>query len=171
LFDSWQLTLDHGRPRDLIPYWIIISAMLGALAARYLPPEFWSWERIDAAVGAMSGLLTFNGIVLALCWSAFGKVYEIVGAGAFCTHLSFVRWCHLAQVLAIMFTAFALASLWMPLDLWFKKAAVGAAIGFSIYAVRQGYATSEVMQDLIWRKSEFDETIPAPAVKPVEGAR
>lgn len=87
LLDSWQLTLAHGRARELVPVWIIASAGLGAVAAWFLPAKFWNGEELDAVVGALGGLLTFNGIVLALCWSAFGKVYEIIGAGAFSAHL------------------------------------------------------------------------------------
>ena len=168
LLSSWQLTLEHGKARDLFPFWILASIGTGALAAVYLPAKFWDGSEIDAAVSALGGLLTFNGIVLALCWSAFAKVYEIIGAGAFCAHLRkynllshylvFVSYCHLAQILAISCTAFALAAMWLPLKLWFVKLAVGASIGSSIYAVRQGFASSQVMQDLIWRKSEFDQT-------------
>jgi len=167
LLSSWQLTLEHGKARDLFPYWIIGSATLGALAAAYLPAKFWDGTEIDAAVSALGGLLTFNGIVMALCWSAFGKVYEIIGAGAFCAHLRkynllshylvFVNYCHLAQILAITCTAFALAAMWLPLQLWVVKVAVGGSIGSSIYAVIQGFSSSQVMQDLIWRKSEFDQ--------------
>lgn len=167
LLESWQLSIDHGRPRDLFPFWILGSFGAALWATVYLPYKFWDGTEIDAAVGALAGLLTFNGIVLALCWSAFAKVYEIIGAGAFCAHLRkynllshylvFVTYCHAAQILAITCTAFALAAMWLPLKLWFVKVAVGAAIGSSIYAVRQGFASSQVMQDLIWRKSEFDQ--------------
>lgn len=170
LLDSWQLTLAHGRARDLIPYWIIGAAALGAFAAVKLPGKFWDGREIDAAVGALGGLLTFNGIILALCWSAFAKVYEIVGAGAFCAHLRkhnllshylvAVSYCHIAQIAAITCTAFALAALWLPLEVWFMRVAVALALSSSIYAVRQGFATSQIMQDLIWRKAEFDEAAP-----------
>ena len=177
LIDSWQLTLEHGKARDIIPYWILGSAALGGVAAYNMPALFWTQDKLDAAGGAIGGLLTFNGIVLALCWSAFGKIYEIVGAGAFCAHLRkhkllnhflmAVTWCHAAQILAIMCTAFALATLWLPFQPWFDRVALGAAIATSIYAVRQGFATSQIMQDLIWRKSSFDEKAQAPRVQAV----
>jgi hypothetical protein len=159
----------------------MLSGGLGAVAAWFLPSKFWNGDELDAVVGALGGLLTFNGIVLALCWSAFGKVYEIIGAGAFSAHLRkhnllshylvFVRYCHLAQIVAITCTAFALAAVWLPLETWFLKVVVGASVASSIYAVRQGYSSSEVMQDLIWRKSEFDERKGQSGVRPVEASQ
>lgn len=177
LLDSWQLSLAQGRASDLIPYWILASCGLGAAAAMNLPANFWDGSKLDIQVSLLSGLLTFNGIILALCWSAFGKVYEIVGAGAFCKHLRkhnllshylvFVGYCHLVQVLAISCTAFALFAVWLPLPMWFVKITIAASVSSTAYAVRQGVATSTVMQDLIWAKSEFDAENPASPVKSV----
>lgn len=168
LLDSWQLTLSHGQRSDLIPYWMILSIGSGAWLVLELPASFWDGSKLDVAETVLSGLLTFNGIILALCWSAFGKIYEIVGAGAFCAHLRkhnllnhylhFVGWCHAAQVAAICSSAFALFALWLPLNVWAVKFAVGLSLATSAYAVKQGISTSTAMQDLIWRKSAFDES-------------
>lgn len=170
LLDSWQLTLAHGKGRELIPYWIIGSAASGAAVVYCLPKTFWDGTKLDVSVSVLSGLLTFNGIILALCWSAFGKIYEIIGAGAFSAHLRkhqllnhyllFVGYCHASQVLAIALTGFAIFALWLPLKVWVIKVAVGGALAGSVYALRQGIATSTAMQDLIWRKSTFDERAP-----------
>src|SRR3569623_1786715 len=177
LLDSWQLSLAHGRTSGLVPYWILASCALGAGAAFSLPPSFWDGKKLDVQVALLSGLLTFNGIILALCWSAFGKVYEIVGAGAFCKHLRktnllsqylvFVGYCHIVQVMAISCTAFALLAVWRPFEKWFVKITIAASVATTAYAVRQGVATSTVMQDLIWAKSEFDEANPPAGVKAV----
>lgn len=175
LLDSWQLSLSQGRESDLIPYWILASVGVGSAIAYYLPATFWDGTQRDTAVSVLSGILTFNGIVLALCWSAFGKVYEIIGATAFCAHLRkhnllshylvFVGYCHAAQVLAISFTAFALFAMWLPLETWFVKCVLAASVAATAYAVRQGVATSSVMQDLIWSKAEFDAAQPAPTLQ------
>ena len=179
LLDSWQLTLTHGRSRDLIPYWMIASAGSAGWLVYELPATFWDGTKLDVAISVLSGLLTFNGIILALCWSAFGKIYEIIGAGAFCAHLRkhnilnhylhFVSWCHAAQVAAICSSAFALFALWLPFQVWVMQCAVGFATATSAYAVIQGISTSSAMQDLIWRKSEYDELEAAKAkVAPVK---
>lgn len=177
LLDSWQLSLAQNQPSNLIPYWILASIAAGVATAFSLPTEFWDRTKLDVVVSLLSGLLTFNGIILALCWSAFGKVYEIVGAGAFCAHLRkhnllshylvFVGYCHAVQVLAITFTAVALFTVWLPLQIWFVKVVLAASVATTAYAVRQGVATSSVMQDLIWAKSEFDASHPVAPVKAV----
>ena len=167
LLASWQLTLDHGKFYHLIPYWIIASVGVGYLVATQMPTSFWGSGQLGVRATILAGLLTFNGIILALCWSAFAKIYEIIGAGAFCAHLRaksllshyllFVGYCHGSQILAIALTAFSLFSFVLPFELWFQKTVLAGAIASSAYALRQGVATSSAMQDLIWRKSVFDE--------------
>lgn len=178
LLDSWQLTLEHGSAWSLIPYWLIASGFAGFLLAAYLPASFWDGSKLDVAVSVMSGLLTFNGIILALCWSAFGKIYEIIGAGTFSAHLRkhsllnqylvVVGWCHISQIVAIVFSGLALFSLWLPLQTLVLKATVGFAVAASVYALRQGFSTSTIMQDLIWRKATFDEG--ARSMRPITAA-
>lgn len=178
LLDSWQLSVSQHRRRDLIPYWIAGSLVIGGLVAYRLPVTLWESE-IELGVVFMGAVLTFNGIVLALSWSAFAKIYEIVGAGAFCAHLrkhnllnhylTFVGWCQGSQVLAISCSALGLVSFWLFVP-WFGKVVLGCSFAASIYAVRQGVATSKAMQDLIWRKSAFDEARPRDGIQPVEGA-
>lgn len=167
LLDSWQLTLEHGSKIDLVPYWMIGSIAAGAAVAYNLPRTFWSAEELDVSVSVLAGILTFNGIILALCWAAFGKIYEIIGAGVFASHLRkhnllnhflvFVGYCHATQITAICATGFALFALFLPLELWVVKTALAASVASSAYALRQGVATSGAMQDLIWRKARFEE--------------
>lgn len=166
LLESWQLSLSQDKPHHLIPYWLLASAGTAVAVVTQLPAFFWAEANRSTLVSMISGVLTFNGIILALCWSAFGKVYEIVGAGEFCAHLRkhnllshylvFVSYCHASQVVAILCTAAALYVIWLPVELGVVKALFAASIGFTLYAVRQGVATSTVMQDLIWAKSEFE---------------
>jgi len=150
--------------------------VVGATISLLLPDNFWDGSKLAVSVAVLSGLLTFNGIILALCWSAFGKIYEIIGAGAFAAHLRkhellnhyllFVGYCHAAQILAISATGLAILTLWLPFKVWAMQAAVGASIASSFYALRQGVATSTAMQDLIWKKATFDE--PRATMTPVE---
>jgi hypothetical protein len=175
LLDSWQLSLAQNQAANLIPYWIAGSSGFAAAIVLNLPDAFWTDTNRGTVVSIVSGLLTFNGIVLALCWSAFGKVYEIIGASAFCAHLRkhnllshylvFVTYCHAVQVVAISCTAAALFVIWLPLPMWVSKLLLAASIAATAYAVRQGVATSTVMQDLIWAKSEFESGQARPPVQ------
>jgi len=178
LLDSWQLSLSLGRERDLIPFWILGALALGGALVHFMPLTFWAPDQRPTIVSILSAMMTFNGIILALCWSAFGKVYEIIGAGTFAAHLRkhnmlnhylvFVGYCHLAQVLAISMTAFSIFALWLPLQGWFVKTIFAGAIASTAYALRQGVATSTVMQDLIWQKSLFDSSEAGPAIQQVQ---
>jgi hypothetical protein len=175
LLDSWQLSLAQNQASNLIPFWIAGSIGFASAIVLNLPEAFWKEANRGTLVSIISGLLTFNGIVLALCWSAFGKVYEIIGASAFCAHLRkhnllshylvFVTYCQAVQVVAISCTAAALFVLWLPLPLWVSKVVLVASLGATAYAVRQGVATSTVMQDLIWAKSEFESGQTRPPVQ------
>lgn len=166
LLDSWQLSISLGRERDLIPFWILAAFALGWAVVYFIPSSFWAAKERSNVVSILSATMTFNGIILALCWSAFGKVYEIIGASGFAAHLRkhnllnhylvFVGYCHIAQVVAISMTAFALFALWLPFASWFVKLIFGGAVAATAYALRQGVATSTLMQDLIWQKSIFD---------------
>src|SRR5438309_452645 len=108
LLESWQLSVSQQRSRDLIPVWIFGSLVVGGLIAYRLPDELWGDKGRELGVVLMGAVLTFNGIVMALSWSAFAKIYEIIGAGAFCAHLrkhkllnhylTFVGWCQGAQL-------------------------------------------------------------------------
>lgn len=175
LLDSWQLSLSLGRERDLFPFWILAAIALGTSVVWFVPESFWSKGERATVISIFSAMVTFNGILLALCWSAFGKVYEIIGSGAFAAHLRkhnllnhylvFVGYCHFSQVLAISMTALAIFSLWLPFAPWFVRSIFVAAIASTAYAVRQGVATSTVMQDLIWEKSNFDAATAPPAMQ------
>jgi len=129
----------------------------------------------------MAGLLTLNGLILALSWSAFTKIYELVGAGDFCAflrrhkllshYLAFVGYVHVAQVLAILTTAFAMLAPLLSLQLWVVKLAVALSFAATAYAIKQGVAASTVMQDLIWQRSEFEAgSVVTPTVRPVNQA-
>lgn len=178
LLDSWQLSLSLGRERDLFPIWILAAIGLGWSLVHFVPSSFWGEEQRSNVVSILSAMVTFNGIILALCWSAFGKVYEIIGATAFAAHLRkhnllnhylvFVGYCHFAQVAAISLTGFAIFTLWLPFEGWFVKSVFAGAIAATAYAVRQGVATSTVMQDLIWQKSLFDSSQIKPDIQQVQ---
>src|SRR5439155_25780180 len=116
-------SVTHHRSRVLVPVWFVGSLVVGGLLAYRLPDSLWAADVPEIGVVLMGSVLTFNGIVMALSWSAFAKIYEIIGAGAFCAHLRkhhllnhylmFVGWCQGAQVAAITCTAYGLLSFWL----------------------------------------------------------
>jgi hypothetical protein len=79
-----------------------------------MPKEFWPQRRDNATV-VYAAILTMNGIILALSWGAFAKIYETISAPNFSTFLKehgaldkflfFVAYVHLAQLLALIASA------------------------------------------------------------------
>lgn len=179
LLEAWQSSLDDGL-WSLFPYWILLSFGAGAWAAVELPVVVLGGADKELGVAAMAGLLTLNGLVLALSWSAFSKIYEIIGAGEFCAflrrnkllshYLVYVGYVHIAQILAVATAGLAMFSLLLPVPTWGMRTLIAVAIGSSIYAIRQAVAASTVMQDLIWQRSVFDHERPKPDVREVERA-
>ncbi len=178
LLEAWLMNLREEGAISLVPYWMIGAGAVGASIAWSLPSTFWDGQKPEVPFAALSGVLTLNGLILALSWSAFSKIYEVVGAGQFCNflrrnqllnhYLLFVSYAHSAQIVAIAASAFALFSVALPFLPWVMKAAVAVSIATTAYAIKQGVGASMVMNDLIWQKSEFDSAQPKPAVQQVQ---
>src|ERR1700741_3142347 len=101
----------------IIPIWFVTFFAIGSAVAYSMPDTFWNPER-DTSTVVYTGILTFNGILLALSWSAFAKIYEMIGAGKFSafllengvlnSYLFVVRYVHAAQMLAMVMSIAAL---------------------------------------------------------------
>ena len=137
----------------------------------FLPDTFWSAER-DTAIVVYTGILTFNGILLALSWSAFAKIYETIGAGKFSAFLqendaldSFlfaVRYVHVFQMVAMIASiATLLLALFPDVPLLWQRGACAIMLGLSAYAIKQASMAVGVMQDLVRYKAAFDAGTPA----------
>lgn len=182
LLEALQLKHEGSGWRALIPYWLLISAGLGGWLAWSLPSTFWDGSKPDLPIAIMAGVVSFDGLVLALSWSSFGKIFEIVGAGDFSAflrrhkllshYLVTVDYVHGAQIIAIMASGFALFAPVLELLPWAMKLAFAVSIGTTIYAARVGVAASAIMQDLIWQRGVFDSGKPIQnSLRPVESQR
>ena len=150
----------------IIPIWFIVFFAIGAAVAYFLPSKFWDPLR-DTSTIVYTGLLTFNGIVLALSWSAFAKIYDIIGAGRFASflrdgkvlnsYLFAVRYIHASQMLAMVSSIGALMLLqFSETPLIWQRVALGAMLGFGMYAIKQAASAVGIMQDLIHYRALFD---------------
>lgn len=172
LLEAWQLSYDEGGWRALVPYWFFGSAGVGGWLAWNLPESFWDGSKPEVPIAVMAGVLTFDGLVLALSWSSFGKIFEIVGAGPFSLflrrkrllsqYLVTVGYVHGAQLTAITAAGAAVFIPVLPVLPWVMKLTFAASTATTIYAIKQGVAASSIMQDLIWQKSAFDSGVSHP---------
>ncbi len=169
LLEAWQLSLAEGGWRALLPTHILACAAAGGAVAYYMPASFWATANQSTALTALGAILTFNGLILALCWSAFSKIYEIIGSGSFCAFLRAkkllsqyfvaVEYTHLTQIAAILTAMLAIATDLLPFTTLSARIALGVSISCTLYAVKQSYSASTTMHDLIWQKGTF-ETAP-----------
>src|SRR5579862_5535855 len=73
--------------RAVVPYVAVSCAILCSAVALYLPKAFWSEPKQEIATIVYSGILTFDGLILALGWAAFSRIYDVLLRGEFGQYL------------------------------------------------------------------------------------
>ena len=167
-FDALRVTAEKEGLRSVFPTGILVSLVVGGATAYFIPLEFWNNARWDVSTTVYSGLLTFNGLIMALSWSAFSRIYEIIGSPKFGTYLRskkllnhyivYVGFVHAAQILAIILSALGLFTLILDIgNVWLDRSILALMIASTAYAIYRASSTIGVMHDLIWQKSVFDD--------------
>lgn len=151
----------------VIPIWICLFVFLGSVAAYFLPDEFWTSG--ESATTVYTGVLTLNGILLALSWSAFSKIYDIIGAGNFSaflrdnkvldSYLFAVRYVHAAQMVALTASIAALlVAQYHDVPINWQRVICAVMLGLGAYAIKQAAMSVGIMQDLVRYKAVFDSS-------------
>jgi hypothetical protein len=180
--DSWLTDIRedyrrYGR-RKLVPWWALGSIAIGVAVSLLVPKEHF-WEKPEVSVVFFTAMVTINGLLLALSWGSFAKIYEIAAEPKLASYLRRhdllrgiifqVDYIHIAQVVALSSSAIALllcvinhlphaVSSMLPL-LTMQKVSFAGAIASSIYALRYALGAVRIMQDLIWYSTYFlDDT-------------
>jgi hypothetical protein len=161
-----QKAREHGW-RAIIPYWAIIGGAIGSLTAYFQPNEIWLHP--DTAVTIFVGMVTINGLLLALCWGAFARIHELIvsspgfssflrQANLFNTYLFHIDYVQATQLLAVSVSGTALltATISSIPTLWLRVL-LAATIATTIYAIKYAANTVTVMHDLVWQKAKFEE--------------
>jgi hypothetical protein len=165
--------VDRYGHHKLIPFWLIGAAGVAAVIVWILPASFWTDDLDSDRIALVAGILTFNGLVLAISWSSFSKIYEIASAQGFSTWLTqkgllngihfLVDFIHTAQVLAVL-ASFAML-LFSPATQDYPRisqALFGIMICFSIYALAYGSGAVRLMQDLVYYRHQFENQRTSP---------
>lgn len=177
---------NHGRPKflpsffdvlskrarkesfvSLLPWWMVGAAGLGAAGAYFVRDEFWGWDKVDISTAVYAAVLTLNGLVLALSWNAFSKIYDYISSAKFAAFLRkhdllhgyivYVGFVHFFQVMAVVVSSIGLMTLLMDLhSLVVERIILATIIAVSVYALKMAIGAVHVMHDLIWQKSLFD---------------
>ena len=133
---------------SVFPWWLTGYLVGGIVVALLIPIEFWAVENWEVSAAVYAAILTLNGLVLALGWSAFSRIYESACSPGFSTYLRergllsqyifYVGWVHLWQLIAIIVSAVGLLVVLIDrVPLLSEQLFFGFMIGVSCYAIHQ----------------------------------
>lgn len=158
--------------RAIFPAAFLLCAMLAAVVAYFIPAEFWSDQKRELAVSVLVGLLIFNGLILALGWSAFGRIYDVLLRDEFGEYLMRngllndyilqITFMHIFQIGAVIVSAIGLVTLLLDnIPLVLSRIIFGMVVLFTMYAIKQAIDAVTAMNDLVWQSAFFEVNKPA----------
>jgi len=172
--------IDRRGLRAIFPIWLVLGLVIGAAVAWYMPSIFWADERWGVATTVYTGLLAFDGLLLALGWGAFSKIYEILSTGWFAAflrrnnllsdHLLYVQIVHATLVVSALSSGCGLLTIFFSLPIWADKIILAGAVGLSLYALIKALSAMSMMNDLIWELAHSDRDEKG-HVRPVPSAK
>lgn len=169
----------------IIPF-VLLGFTLGAASIAYaVPALFWDESKRELGVAVYVGLLTFNGLILALGWTAFSRIYDVLLRGEFGKYLMQnnllndyilqITFMHIFQIGAVIMSAIGLVTILLDdLPLLLSRIVFGAALAFTMYAIKQAVDAVTAMNDLVWQSAFFESHRPVASgsnVVPVRGER
>lgn len=150
----------------VVPYWLLPCLIVGSFVAFSIPNEFWGNKEWGASTATLSGLLAFNGILLALGWFAFAKIYEILSNTAYGewlarkdllgAHLLFIQFNHIVMILACVFTGGTLFLLLIEAAIWLDKIMLSLSLGTTLYSFVRAMDSTNTMNSLLWEQAEYN---------------
>lgn len=152
--------------RAFVPIYILGSVAIGAFAAWRMPAAFWDDTQWGVSATAFGGILAFNGLLLALGWSSFSKIYEIILAepigpilrkhGLLDGHLAFIDANHFVLVVAALFSGAAMVTTLALLPVAADRVMFGLAVAGTLYSLVRALASIKMMNELIWERAHIE---------------
>jgi hypothetical protein len=176
--DSWLTDIreDYLRygAKSLVPWSAVACIGIGAGVSLLVPKEHF-WDKPEVSVVFFTAALTINGLLLALSWGSFAKIYELASEPkmasflrrhdmlkSYIFHVDFI---HVAQVAALSWSGVALIMCVIdhlpplitdivPLFV-LQKISFAGSIASTIYALTYALGAVQIMQDLVWYSAYF----------------
>lgn len=151
----------------LVPVTLMVCAALGASVAYAIPSEFWDNSQWGVSSAVYGGLMTFGGLILALGWNAFSRMYEILFRGDFGAYLHkaellnhylvHISTMHFAQVAAVVFAGIGLATVLVDgLPIWIDRTVFGGSVTLILFALKHALDAVTAMNDLAWQSAIYE---------------
>jgi hypothetical protein len=175
----------YGK-RKLVPWTALACIVIGAGVAMLVAPDHF-WNHPEVSVVFFTATVTVNGLLLALSWGCFAKIYEIASEprlasflrrhdllNSYIFHVDFI---HYVQVAAVTWSAIALVLSVVHLPdfaaeyvslLTLQRIALAGCVAVSIYALIYALGAVRIMQDLVWNSAHMPSE---PDIKVHEGGR
>src|ERR1700685_2046801 len=85
LFKTIGTTLEARGALRSAPWWLLACCATGGLTSYLIPRDF--YDRLEISVVVYVGILTLNALILALSWSAFARIHELLTGDRFSSYL------------------------------------------------------------------------------------
>lgn len=165
----WIRDIAHGVDkrglRALLPVRFLVCVGVGVAVGWTARNSFLA--TMSDRIAFYAGLLAVNAILLAVCWAAFAKIYEILATPDFGMWVKqnglhgyydfYVEYIQLAQAFAVGTALAALVITVLPLIATVDRLALGAAISTSLYAGWWASGCVRIMQELADHRHTFSE--------------
>jgi len=151
---------------SLVPFRLIACALLGCSFAYFLPSSFFEKKSWDVTIAFFAGLLAFNSLMLALGWSAFSKIYEMMNTGLLKRflvnqnmleeHLFFIEFVHRSLVFSTVLSGIGLGTTLLSLPVIGDRLVVVFASTFSLWALFHAHSAVMLVNDLVWDAAHME---------------
>lgn len=165
--DEVKATWRRSGLRGVVPWVLGLCAGAGYVVGQYAPSNLFNQEQHwQTLTGVYAGVLTFNGITLALTWTAIGKIYETVTRGQFARFLRaaksleqyqfYIEFMHRIQIFAAVASVIGLFLTFVPLPDQFHRIVMGAVVASTLYSIKWASGSVRVVRDLTEHQVTFD---------------
>jgi len=163
-----EVKADWRRARlwGVLPWVLGLCAGAGYLVASRAPHSLFTENNWQTLTGVYAGALTFNGIALALTWTAIGKVYDTITRGEFARFLRvagsleqyqfYIQFMHLIQIFAAVASVAGLFATFADVSELIERIALGTVAGATLYSIKWAGGSVRLVRDLTERQVEFD---------------
>lgn len=171
--DMFSLFLDEvkadwrrGGLRGVVPWTLSLCAAAGIYVGFWSPAKLFTDVQWQTLTGVYAGVLTFNGITLALTWGAISKVYETITRGEFARFLRvansleqyqfYIQFMHLVQIFAAVLAVIGLFMTLVPLPEDVHRGAMSLVVASTLYAIKWASGSVRVVRELTDRQATFE---------------
>jgi hypothetical protein len=149
----------------VIPWWILSCVLSGYAVSHFWPRELGDKSQWGTVSTILAGVLTFNGITLAVTWAAIGKVYETISradfsrflrsGGVLGTYMFYIHLVHITQIIAAILSLTTIFAVFLVPTTAFKIV-LAMMVAATLYAIRWAAGSVTIAQDLAWQFGKFD---------------